>query len=70
MTARAASDDIDEETGNEDDSNEESGNGDVTTDNDSKELTDAKPEDSAETNSVSLISVLLTIGIIALRRRY
>ena len=70
MTARAASDDGTNESGNEDDGTNESGNEDDNSGNNPRDLTDAKPEDSADTSSVSLISVLLIIGIIALRRRY
>ena len=78
MTARAASDDGTNESGNEDgtdgagDDDGTNGSEDVndSSGNNPRDLTDAKPEDSAETSSVSLISVLLIIGIIALRRRY
>ena len=59
MTARAASDD----------GTNGSGDGEDSSGDNSKELTDAKPEDSADSVSVSLISVLLIIGSLTILRR-
>ena len=68
MTARAASDDGTDASGDDDGTN---GSEDVndSSGNNSKELTDAKPEDSAETSSVSLISALISLGLLATFRR-
>ena len=68
MTARAASDDDDTNGSGDDDGTNESGDDDDTEDN-FKEVTDAKPEDSGDAVSVSLFSVLLIIGSLAIFRR-
>ena len=54
---------------NDDDGTNGSGDGEDSSGDNSKELTDAKPEDSADSVSVSLISVLLIIGSLTILRR-